>query len=58
VTLDYELVRKEIKERKGAEPNASRIWSAGPASNPEFEKLLQDIRGGGLIEEDKWCRFG
>ena len=27
------------------------------ASNPEFEKLLQNIRGG-LIEEDEWRRYG
>ena len=28
------------------------------ASNPEFEKLLQNMRGGGLIEEDEWRRCG
>lgn len=28
------------------------------ASNPEFEKLLQNIWAGGVIEEDEWHRYG
>src|ERR1700688_2302823 len=28
------------------------------ASNPEFDKLLQNIWGGVLIEEDEWRRYG
>jgi len=35
-----------------------RISYTHRASNPEFDKLLQNIWGGGLIEEDEWRRYG
>jgi hypothetical protein len=39
-------------------PEGVALRSEDCASNPEFEKLLQNIRGSSLIEEDEWRRYG